>query len=46
MGNWMTAALRVKVMGLPVLLLDSQSLCVPTGTPLTVVFAQPRVKAM
>lgn len=45
-GNWIAAALRVKVMGLPVLLQDSQAICVPTGTPLTVILAQPRVKGM
>lgn len=45
-GNWITAALRVKVMGLPVLLQDSQAICVPTGTPLIVAFAQLRVKGM
>ncbi len=45
-GNWVLAALRVKVMGLPVLLQDSQAICVPTGTPLTVVLTQMRVKGM
>lgn len=45
-GNWLTAALRVKVMGLPVLLQDSQAICVPTGTPLIVAFAQLRVRGM
>jgi hypothetical protein len=44
--NWVSASLRVKVMGLPVLLQDSKSICVPTGTPATVVFTQPRVKGM
>ncbi|MGB3652126.1 MAG: hypothetical protein WBA41_13065 [Rivularia sp. (in: cyanobacteria)] len=44
--NWVSAALRVKVMGLPVLLQDSVSICVPTGTPASVVFTQPRVKGM
>jgi hypothetical protein len=29
-----------------VLLQDSQAVCAPTGTPLAVVMAQPRVKAM
>ncbi|HIK56586.1 MAG TPA: hypothetical protein IGS37_15665 [Synechococcales cyanobacterium M55_K2018_004] len=43
---WIVAALRVKVMGLPVLLQDSKAICVPTGTPLTVILAQPRVKGM
>ena len=45
-GNFISAALRVKVMGMPVLLQDSQAICAPTGTPLTVVLAQPRVKGM
>jgi hypothetical protein len=45
-GNWVTASLRIKVMGLPVLLQDSQAICVPTGTPLTVILAQPRVRGM
>ncbi|MFM6438875.1 MAG: hypothetical protein ACKPGW_28525 [Microcystis panniformis] len=45
-GNWIVAALRVKALGMPVLLQDSQAICVPTGTPLIVVFAQMRVKGM
>jgi hypothetical protein len=45
-GMWVLAALRVKAMGMPVLLQDSQAVCAPTGTPLTVVFTQPRVKGM
>lgn len=45
-ANWIVAALRVKAMGMPVLLQDSQSICVPTGTPLQVVFTQMRVKGM
>jgi hypothetical protein len=45
-GMWVLAALRVKAMGLPVLLQDSQAICVPTGTPLTVVLTQVRVKGM
>jgi hypothetical protein len=44
--NWIVASLRVKVMGMPVLLQDSKSICVPTGTPATVVFTQSRVKGM
>ena len=43
-ASWMTAALRVKAAGSPVLLMDSQSLCAPTGTPLMAVSAQVRVK--
>ncbi|MBO3457579.1 hypothetical protein G7B40_009175 [Aetokthonos hydrillicola Thurmond2011] len=46
LGNWIVAAVRVKSMGMPVLLMDSQAICVPTGTPLTVVLTQMRVKAM
>jgi hypothetical protein len=42
-AQFITSALRVTVMGVPVLLLDSQAICAPTGTPLLVVQAQPRV---
>ncbi|MGC1310447.1 MAG: hypothetical protein WA885_24720 [Phormidesmis sp.] len=45
-GNWIVGALRVKAMGLPVLLQSAQSICVPTGTPLIVVMANARVKGM
>jgi hypothetical protein len=45
-AQWVTGALRVKAGGLPVLLQDSQSICTPTGTPLTVVMTQFRVKGM
>ncbi len=43
---WVVAALRVKVMGMPVLMQDSQAVCIPTGTPLTVILTQMRVKGM
>jgi hypothetical protein len=43
-AQWITAALRVRAGGVPVLLQDSQSICVPTGTPLNVVVTQVRVK--
>lgn len=46
MGNWLVGALRVKVMGLPVLVQSSQAICVPTGTPLSVVVANARVKGI
>lgn len=42
-AQWITSAVRVLANGLPVLLLDSQAICAPTGTPLMVVMAQPRV---
>ena len=45
-GNFITASLRVKVMGMPVLLIDSKALCVPTGTPLTVLNTQTRVRGI
>lgn len=46
LANWVTAAIRVKSMGQPVLLQDSQSICSPTGTPLMVAVTQMRVKGM
>lgn len=45
-ASWITAATRVKAGGVPVLLQDSQSICAPTGTPLTIVATQTRVKGM
>jgi hypothetical protein len=44
-ANWIMGALRVKSMGMPLLLADSQALCVPTGTPLNIVMTQMRAKA-
>lgn len=41
-----TAATRVKIMGQPVLLIDSQALTTPPGTPVTVLNSQPKVKGM
>ncbi len=35
-AQWIVAALQVSSNGSPVLLLDSQAVCVPTGTPLIV----------
>ena len=45
-ASWTTAATRVKANGVPVLLQDSQSLCAPTGTPLTIAVTQTRVKGI
>lgn len=42
--QWIIGSIRIKSMGMPFLLQDSQAVCAPTGTPVTVVFAQPRVK--
>jgi hypothetical protein len=45
-AQFTTAAARVTAMGQPVLLIDSQATCVPTGTPLLIVTTQIRVTAM
>ena len=45
-GQWTTAATRVTSNGMPVLLLDSQSTCVPNGTPLIISSTQVRVVGM
>jgi hypothetical protein len=43
-ASWITAAVRVRAGGLPVLLQDSQALCAPNGTPVNIVMTQVRVK--
>ena len=45
-AQWVTAAVRVKANGMPVLLQDSQAVCTPTGAPLNVLVAQLRVKGI
>lgn len=45
-AQFVTAATRVTSNGQPLLLLDSQAICVPTGTPLMIVLTQTRVTAM
>lgn len=42
-AQWIVGATRVLADGQPVLLLDSQAICAPTGTPLMVVVTQTRV---
>jgi len=42
-AQWVTGSTRVLVNGVPVLLLDSQAICAPSGTPLLIVAAQTRV---
>jgi len=42
-GQWITAALRITSNGQPLLLLDSQAICAPSGTPLIVAMTQTRV---
>lgn len=43
-AQWMTAALRVKAGGIPVLLQDSQAICAPNGTGVNIVMTQMRVR--
>jgi len=42
-GQWLVAATRVFSSGQPLVLMDSQALCTPNGTPLMPVVAQTRV---
>jgi len=42
-GQWTVAAMRVTSNGQPLVLMDSQAVCVPNGTPLLPVVAQTRV---
>jgi hypothetical protein len=44
-AQWITASTRVTSLGMPVLLLDSQAVCLPTGTPLLIAVTQTRVSA-
>lgn len=43
-GQWITAATRVMAGSMPVVLQDSQSVCAPNGTPMTIVATQTRVR--
>lgn len=45
-GQWVTAATRVMAGGIPVLLQDSQSICAPNGTPLSIIVTQTRVRGV
>ena len=45
-AQWMTAATRLTSNGQPLLLLDSQAICAPTGTPLLILMTQTRVTGM
>lgn len=42
-AQWVTGSVRVTSDGLPVLLLDSQAICVPNGTPALIVSTQTKV---
>src|SRR5215472_11523755 len=45
-AQFVDSATRVFVEGQPVLLMDSQAICAPTGTPLIVAVTQVRVSGM
>ncbi|MGB3747710.1 MAG: hypothetical protein WA961_05885 [Rhodanobacter sp.] len=45
-AQFVTAATRATSNGQPLLLIDSQAICAPTGTPLLIVASQTRVTAM
>ena len=45
-AQWVSAATRVLSNGVPVLLLDSQAICTPNGTPLMITVTQTRVAGM
>lgn len=42
-AQWVTAATRITSNGQPLLLLDSQAICAPSGTPLVILQTQTRV---
>ena len=44
-AQWITAATRILSDGQPLLLLDSQAICAPTGTPLIILVTQTRATA-
>ena len=43
-AQWVVGATRVRSQGAPALLQDSQAVCVPNGTPVTITTTQIRVK--
>jgi len=45
-AQWVTGATRVLAGGQPVVLITSQAVCTPTGTPLIVAMTQMRVTGM
>jgi uncharacterized Zn-binding protein involved in type VI secretion len=45
-AQWVTGSTRILSNGMPVLLLDSQAVCVPNGTPLMIIATQTRVTGM
>lgn len=45
-AQWASGATRVRSLGAPVLLQDSQAVCAPNGTPVTISTTQMRVKGI
>jgi uncharacterized Zn-binding protein involved in type VI secretion len=45
-AQWVSGAVRVRSMGMPVLLQDSQAVCAPNGTPVTISITQVRVRGV
>jgi hypothetical protein len=45
-ATWTVGATRVRSGGSPLLLQDSQAVCAPNGTPVTIAVTQVRVKAV
>ena len=45
-AQWLTGSTRILSNGQPLVLLDSQAICAPTGTPLMIVATQVRVTGM
>ncbi len=43
-AQWVTGAMRVRSMGMPALLGDSQAVCAPNGTPVSILVTQVRVR--
>jgi hypothetical protein len=45
-AQWITAATRIRASGVPVLLQDSQAICTPTGTGVSVVATQTKAQGI
>ena len=45
-AQFIVGSMRIRSMGMPLLLQDSQAICTPTGTPVIVAMAQLRVKGI
>ena len=42
-AQWITCATRILSNGMPVLLMDSQAICLPNGSPIMIIATQTRV---